>query len=337
MCLYPKLIDNPKYKKTKKNGGNPPPIRDARTCYVPVGCGRCIECRKKKQRDWQVRLLEDIKTNTNGKFITLTFSDESIYELSKVIKIENKGYAFDNAIATLAVRRYLERHRKEYKHSLRHWFITELGHVNQQNIHIHGIAWYDNEEQFLTSDTIWQYGKVLKGTAKYWTPKIITYENYVNENTIGYITKYLTKQDKDHKEYNPIILTSAGIGKQYTTRTNAQTNAYNNKETKDYYTTKTGHKMSLPIYYRNKLYTEEQREQLWLNKLDEEKRYVLGQQIDISNGLIEYNNAITEARMKNIRLGYQDGATDKERKNYETAVRIIMNETRIKRGKGKKK
>ena len=81
MCLYPRLFSNPKYRQNKKNGGVIPAIRDERVKLVPVGCGNCIECRKQKARDWQIRLLEDLKKHKNGKFITLTFSNESIKHL----------------------------------------------------------------------------------------------------------------------------------------------------------------------------------------------------------------------------------------------------------------
>ena len=59
MCLYPRLIKNPKYKKNKKNGGVIPAFLDERVLAVPIGCGECIECRKQKRRNWQVRLLEE--------------------------------------------------------------------------------------------------------------------------------------------------------------------------------------------------------------------------------------------------------------------------------------
>ena len=83
MCLYPKLIRNPKYKPNKKNGGHPPPVLDKRVLYVPIGCGKCIECMRQKAREWTVRLMEDIKEHTNGKMVTLTFSDKSIRDLSE--------------------------------------------------------------------------------------------------------------------------------------------------------------------------------------------------------------------------------------------------------------
>ena len=82
MCLYSNLVQNPKYKPNKKNGGHIPAVVDTRVLVVPISCGNCIECRKAKAREWQLRMLEEIKENKNGKFITLTFSTESLKELS---------------------------------------------------------------------------------------------------------------------------------------------------------------------------------------------------------------------------------------------------------------
>ena len=85
MCLFPKLIKNKKYCITKKNGGVIPAVNDKRALYVAVGCGRCMECLKQKARDWNVRLLEDIRKHTNGVFVTLTFNEYSYNKLSKLV------------------------------------------------------------------------------------------------------------------------------------------------------------------------------------------------------------------------------------------------------------
>ena len=39
MCLYPRLIKNPKYKSNKKNGGVIPYMKDDRVFFVPISCG----------------------------------------------------------------------------------------------------------------------------------------------------------------------------------------------------------------------------------------------------------------------------------------------------------
>ena len=82
MCLYPRLIQNRKYLPNKRNEGNPPKVTDERVMLVPVGCGKCIECRNMKKREWQVRMLDEIKHDRTGKFVTLTFNEENLIKLS---------------------------------------------------------------------------------------------------------------------------------------------------------------------------------------------------------------------------------------------------------------
>ena len=209
------MIKNAKYKVNKKNGGNVPVPNDIRVIYVPVSCGVCMECMKKKAREWQIRLSEDIKENKNGKFITLTFNEESLLELKKEFGKD------DNTVATKAVRRFLERWRKKFKKSVRHWLVTELGHKGTERIHLHGILYTD--EDIKTISDIWSYGYTWEG-------------KYVNERTINYIIKYIHKQDSDHKEYKPIVLTTAGIGRNYTESENFKKNKYKEENTKESYT-----------------------------------------------------------------------------------------------------
>jgi hypothetical protein len=332
MCLYPKLIHNPKYKPNKKNGGRVPPITDPRVIYVPIGCGNCIECRKQKARNWQIRLLEDIKTNKTGKFITLTFSDESIAQLTQDETV--KGYTLDNQIATKAVRLFLERWRKTHGTSLRHWLVTELGHNGTNNIHLHGIVWPTEYNQIHEIQKHWQYGYVHLGKPIYIKDKIIDYENWVNETTIAYIIKYVTKAEEKYKTYKSIILTSPGIGKNYTNNSDSNKNKFKPINTNETYNTTTGHKIALPIYYRNKIYTDEEREILWLQKLDTEKRYILGIEIN-ANDVEHYLEVLKHAKEKNQKLGYGTDKVNWDQKKYEQQIREQMQNTRIAKGKKK--
>lgn len=310
MCLYPRLIKNRKYVANKKNGGNIPAVFDNRVLVVPAGCGKCMECKKQKAREWQVRLQEEIRHDKRGKFVTLTFSNESIKELNEEIEGLD-GYNLDNEIARKGVRRFLERWRKRYKKSVKHWLVTELGGNGTENIHLHGIIW--TEEKAKTIEKIWKYGYTWIGDN----------ENggYVNEKTINYIVKYVNKTDKKHKEYNSKILTSAGIGNKYLERSDSSQNKYNPKGTKETYTTRQGIKLAMPIYYRNKIYTEEEREKLWIEKLDKEERWICGEKIDISKGEEEYNKTLEYYQNKNKRLGYGDNQKNWELRRYENERR----------------
>lgn len=324
MCLYPRLIENRKYRANKKNGGIIPPIVDQRTRYVPIGCETCIECRKQKARSWLARLQEDIKHNKNGKFIALTFSTDSLIKLWKQNeKLQTlKGYELDNAICKTAVRYFLERWRKKYKKSLRHWLVTELGDGTTEHVHIHGIVWTDHPEEL---QNIWQYGRVWRGYEK--NGKI---ENYVNARSVNYITKYVTKMDEKHLNYKPIILTSPGIGKAYTKSLNFKKNRFNGTETNETYKTSTGHQISLPIYWRNKIYTEKEREKLWIQKLDKDERWICGEKIaNYSSNEQAYYKLLTYHRRRTIKLGYPRPEFIWSKKNYEEARRQMLQQKRL--------
>ena len=318
MCLYPRLIDNPKYKANKKNGGQVPPVLDSRVKKVPIGCGKCLECMKQKSNHWKIRLYEDIQEHTNAKFVTLTFDPEPLKQLYNIVTTKNQkleGYDIDNAIATLATRRFLERWRKQFKKSLRHWLVTEIGGTRYESLHLHGIVFTDNTEAITKH---WHYGFTFVG-------------KYVNSKTITYISKYLTKADAKHPNYTPVILTSAGIGRRYTEQTigNWQLNKYKGEDTKDTYRTPAGIQLGLPIYYRNKIYTEEERERLWLHKLDKQERWVLGNKIDITNGEEAYWAALKWAQQKNIQLGYGGEPLTWEQEYYEKQLRELKIKEKI--------
>lgn len=354
MCLYPRLIDNRKYRANKKNGGKIPPIKDQRTRYVPVGCQTCIECRKQKAREWLVRIQEDIKTHTNGKFVTLTFSTESLkkltrteYKILKHSKIKHvqppyakpkikhrrakrdltqvKGYDLDNAIVIKAIRLFLERWRKKYGKSLRHWLVTELGHGRTEHIHLHGIVWTDYPQSL---EEVWQYGTVWRGYKKTGHGNTEEYENYVTPRTVNYMTKYITKIDLQHLNYKPMILASPGIGSNYTKTTQFLKNNFNYGNTNETYRTSTGHKMAIPIYWRNKRYTDEQRELLWIQKLDKGERFVCGERVKADDEKTYYN-LLEYHRKRTSQLGYPTPDFIWSKKKYEQARRELIHGERL--------
>lgn len=323
MCLYPKLIENRKYTATKKNGGAIPLMKDKRTALVQVPCGKCIVCKRKKTREWNIRLQEELRKNKEGYFITLTFRDEAI----KYIGLQNRklnGYNKDNWIAKRAVRLFLERWRKKYKKSVRHWLVTELGHEGTENIHIHGIIWTD-KEKIKELNNIWSYGFTHVG-------------KYCNEKTINYITKYIHKTDILHKTYEPKILTSAGIGKTYINRLDAKLNEFKGKETNKLYTNRQGYKMALPDYYKKKIYNDEEREKIWINFLDEKKTYINKIEINLNEENSEeyIKDILEQQRGKNERLGYGSSEKNWELKRYENDKRNENYKKRIERGEKRK-
>lgn len=267
MCLYSKGVRNPKYRPNKKNGGKAPVLRDKRFEFIPAKCGECPECRKEKARDWMVRIAEELKTNF-GYFVTMTFSNESFKELENEFNTKMcEGY--ENAIATFGMRRFLERVRKDTGKSLKHWAVTELGE-EKDRLHIHAIVFGQKSAEHCKKH--WKYGNVYIG-------------DYCNEKTVGYIVKYMNKLDMKHPKFKGIVLTSSGIGENYIKSYNAKVrNKFRGKDTNLTYKFKNGKEVKLPKYYIDKLYTDEEREQLWGYALDKGEIWVHGEKVRINNG-----------------------------------------------------
>lgn len=287
MCLYPKLIKNPKYLPNKKNNYKPPICKDRRLLYVAVGCGQCKECRKQLKNSWRIRLTEELRVN-KGIFVTLTFSDENIEKLKKELDAKNRD---ENGVAKLAVRRFLERYRKKYKKSVKHWLITELGQdqTKTRRIHLHGIIFKKLTNEELQS--LWKYGITDIGYS-------------CQERAVNYIIKYVMKKDEINENFTSKILCSAGLGKdgiQY------RNNKFKGEETKEYHLMPNGTKIGLPIYYRNKLYTEEQREKLWINRLNKKTVWIDGIELPCRNlkDLERINKVRKQAQENSESLGYK--------------------------------
>lgn len=259
MCLYTKMILNPKYLPSKKNGGKPPQCTDVRTKYIPVACGHCTECRKKKRREWQIRMSEEIRTE-KAHFLTLTISDKAFEAFKSTMEIDNiKEY--ENMIAGRALRLFLERVRKDTGKSLKHWCVTELGE-EKGRLHLHGIFFGKNADVLCIKH--WKYGFTFVG-------------DYVNEKTINYITKYITKTDEKHRDFFGKIFTSAGLGCSYIHRSDSKRNRFRGIYTNERYHFRNGQISLLPTYLRNKIYSEDEREKLWIFKQERGVLWICGE------------------------------------------------------------
>ena len=114
--------------------------------------------------------------------------------------------------------------RKLTGKSVKHWFITELGHEKTERLHLHGIVWGLGNGKKITDN--WKYG--------------ITFTGYfVNEKTINYITKYILKIDEKHPKFRGKVLCSAGIGAGYLKREDAKRHVYTPGKTNAYFLTLT--------------------------------------------------------------------------------------------------
>ena len=85
-----------------------------------------------------------------------------------------------------------------------------------------------------------------------------------------------------HSLYKPKILTSKGIGATYIKHGLNNRNKYREQKTIETYKTQTGHETALPTYYRNHTYTDDEKEKLWLQKIESDTRYIGKQKFKIT-------------------------------------------------------
>lgn len=279
-CVYVRTGRNMKYAATKKNGGVIPRPKDERLKAIPIKCGTCIECRKEKARNWQIRLEEELKENRGAKFMTMTFSDEFIR-------------IFDNDESENAkecVRRFFDRWKHEKGATPKHWLITEKGQKGSERIHIHGFIWTDLPTREI--ERIWSYGWVDTGS-------------YVNESSIAYCVKYVFKYDEKHPGFNPKIFASKGLGKGLIEKLKEQ--KYNRLgELEPTIQLKDGTRVPMPEYLKREVFTDDEREQIRLKQLDKGELFIQGVCYDVKTeeGRKSYLSALDRRRDELSKMGY---------------------------------
>lgn len=321
MCYFTKRVLNKRFLPNRKNRWNPPVCTDERFRYVEVECGHCFECRKKKRREWRIRNYEQLKETPTAVFFTGTVSPQRYEHICKQYGYNNDG-SQDNEIITKIQRLFLERIRKEKGYSIKHWCVTEKGHTNTRRIHIHGLYYATHGE------TKWQLTKTL---FENWIDGYKFYGSYVNEKTINYVSKYMTKKDEDNPEYIGIVLCSKGLGANYAKRT-AYKHKWNKEKTNIIYKARNGAELPLPRYYKTQLYTEDQRQLLWLYAEDEGTKWVKGFEVKEANGINKnYYEALVKQKNEEGAPLHGDVEEDIIRKKAINKMNKLQNLTQRKR------
>lgn len=209
MCLSPRLIINRHYLKVANNSksGAMSLFGQAPDFYIKVDCGLCVECQKKRGNSWKTRLLDEYKYHRDcfpdDKVIfgTLTIAPGFMERFDTPVKCDKE------------IRKFLERYRKMFGCSFRHYITSEYGE-KKGRLHFHfiGFRMLCNIHEL---KRLWPFGRVDMQTLK--GPQGLTYVS-------GYITKivkgdnlsdesipFFIKQDKKTK-----VWVSPGLGKRYT-------------------------------------------------------------------------------------------------------------------------
>ena len=124
----------------------------------------------------------------------------------------------------------------------------------------------------------------------------------------------MLKIDLDHPTFKGKVLCSKGIGRGYEKSINAQNNKFKGEDTNETYRLPNGAKINLPIYYRNKIYSEEEREALFLSKVEKGIVWICGEKCLIDDYEL-YTNLLEYHRNRASRL-YHDNPQNWEEAKY---------------------
>lgn len=267
MCVNLIPTVNPKYRKAIKLNRLFTEYPD--DFYLLVPCGKCIDCRRKRGKEWRTRLQHELMYGDfrTVYFITLTFSQEYYEKFQIELPLssgEGRKKANNDGISR-AVRLFLERYRKKSGRSLRHFFVTERGE-KKGRIHLHGIIfdpWFTLETERSkykgrTIDKPLDLLSVNNTFAGFWSYGY-TYIEPISCKTVNYVTKYITKYYDYDKEFISKVFVSPGFGACFCRNRQMVdwTKKMSGKDGRFCYVASV--RRALPRYYFEKIYNESER------------------------------------------------------------------------------
>lgn len=214
-------------------------------------CGKCVVCLRRRVNGWSFRLMREYNVSSSAYFVTLTYSTDNV-------PLSSNGFM---TLKKRDVQLFFKRVRKSMKckndhRRVKYYICGEYGSKNERP-HYHAIifnadissiidAWstFTNSGQRREIGT-WHFGEVTERSIQY---------------TLKYMEKdrssrYRHARDDRQPEF---ALMSKGLGSSYLS---PQVVDYH-KNGKFSFLRKEGFLLSMPRYYRDKIFTPEEREEL---------------------------------------------------------------------------
>jgi len=155
---------------------------------IPISCGDCFNCRIRRRRIWQHRMLLESHCHAANSFLTLTYSDEHLPDNGTLVRshVQDFNKRLREALRVFALQ------NKLLPFNYRYYFVGEYGDLSLRP-HYHACMFGIGPELVDLVTSCWTFGHVYlaefnKDTAAY---------------TAGYVTKKLTKRDDERlQKYN---------------------------------------------------------------------------------------------------------------------------------------
>ena len=233
--------------------------------YIDVPCGKCPACIERKSNEWATRIYYEWINSKSAQFFTLTYAEEHLTH--NYVTLHYPTYDEEVLLPVLCkrdVQLFMKRLRKRLGNGIRFFLGGEYGEEFGRP-HYHFILF--NYPSNISEDDLlqyvvdsWSYGMVQSGETNIkrvmYVAKYIYSATQLQDNTIDGFVK-------------PFILCSRrpGLGLSYVTD---KTKKYHNDTLETCVFMEDGKIMPMPRYYRDKLFTDENKQILFDRYLDEE-------------------------------------------------------------------
>lgn len=248
---------------------------------VDVPCGKCPECTARRASHWSFRLMQEHKVSMSAQFVTLTYD-------TKYVPISPRGFMTLNR---RDVQLFMKRLRKDNTNKLKYYCVGEYGSKTWRP-HYHMLLFNANIE---TIQAAWFQGQIHYGE--------------VTPASVGYTLKYMCKPTRIPQHQNDDreperALMSKGLGKSYLTDNVLRYHKENIERA--FITLLGGNKISIPRYYKDKIFTEEERE--LIAKIGREKHYEIRDELvenEFNNSYQEYEKWLVDAKENAFKIQYK--------------------------------
>lgn len=299
---------------------------------VPVPCGRCLPCKNKRVAQWTIRLKKELEVSTSAYFITLTYDTlhVPIIQGSKPMTLLKNSQQSGTIIGEKELDRSLQGFFKrlryyeseknaifrpdskdiEQKKSIKYYACGEYGSKGEKKKaggrpHYHGILF--NVSDYRSINKAWSTAVVKNGiTVDYIPFGDVDIDPDVNEYNIRYVLKYINKENwnrftPDDNRIKEFSLMSKGLGKNFI---NDSVESFYNRRLDINYVVDEGVKVAMPKYYRNKMFTEETKDDavtIIKNNIEEEekKREIKAKRMGINLDIQERNTKFVNQKLLN--------------------------------------
>lgn len=228
LCLTPYDIKNPSPSKLER--------------VIPVPCGKCVNCRKNRANQWHFRLRQEEKRSDKAIFVTLTYDTDQV-------PITKNGFMSldktEHLTKWLKILRKWHYTKYDKDHRIKYWLCGEYGGKTNRP-HYHAIMFNVDKESIPET---WKYGDIHVGN--------------VAGASIMYTLKYMVKDGKipmHHRDDRvpEFSRMSKNLGLNYI-EDKKNVKWHKQDINRNYVVDKGGIKIPLPRYYRERIYTEEER------------------------------------------------------------------------------